>query len=212
MTDRALVEKRLATIVSAVSDLRRLAHLDALRHDVREERFIGHTLQLAVQAALDVASHIVSDESLGEPQTNRSCSTFLPAPDGSTATWPASCRAWPVSPTCSFTATTMSTWQWSRTSFETGSTTFSDLPWPSATDSDSAGPSPLVSSESNPRPRRCGWRHELPSGPNSIWHDLLARNLQDDDVTVVVFREKVAETATSRPPRSQKARRPSLSH
>lgn len=71
MTDRALVEKKLATIVSAVSDLRRLARIEALRHDVREERFIEHTLQLAMQAALDVASHIVSDQSLGEPQTNR---------------------------------------------------------------------------------------------------------------------------------------------
>jgi uncharacterized protein YutE (UPF0331/DUF86 family) len=71
MTDRALVEKKLAAIVSAVSDLRRLARLEHLRDDVREERFIAHTLQLAVQAALDVASHIVSDEALGEPQTNR---------------------------------------------------------------------------------------------------------------------------------------------
>ncbi len=71
MTDRTLVEKKLATIVSAVSDLRRLARVDQLRHDVREERFVEHTLQLAMQAALDVASHIVSDESLGEPQTNR---------------------------------------------------------------------------------------------------------------------------------------------
>lgn len=71
MTDRALVEKKLAAIVSAVSDLHRLARLDAIRHDVREERFIEHTLQLAVQAALDAASHIVSDEALGEPQTNR---------------------------------------------------------------------------------------------------------------------------------------------
>ena len=32
---------------------------------------MSHTLQLAVQAALDVASHIVSDERLGEPHTNR---------------------------------------------------------------------------------------------------------------------------------------------
>ena len=45
--------------------------LDLIRHDVREERFVEHTLQLAIQAALDVASHVVSDESLGEPQTNR---------------------------------------------------------------------------------------------------------------------------------------------
>jgi len=71
MTDPALVRKKLAAIVSAVSDLRRLARIDALRHDIREERFVEHTLQLAIQAALDVASHIVSDEALGEPLTNR---------------------------------------------------------------------------------------------------------------------------------------------
>lgn len=77
MTDRDLVEKKLARIVSAVSDLRRLARLEAIRHDVREERFIEHTLQLAVQAVLDVASHVVSDESLGEPATNRELFTLL---------------------------------------------------------------------------------------------------------------------------------------
>jgi uncharacterized protein YutE (UPF0331/DUF86 family) len=39
--------------------------------DVREERFVLHTLQIAIQAALDIASHIVSDAHLGEPRTNR---------------------------------------------------------------------------------------------------------------------------------------------
>jgi uncharacterized protein YutE (UPF0331/DUF86 family) len=42
-----------------------------MEDDIREERFIEHTLQLAIQAAQDVASHIVSDERLGEPRTNR---------------------------------------------------------------------------------------------------------------------------------------------
>jgi len=44
---------------------------------VRERRFIGHTLQLAIQAALDLASHIVSDERLGEPATNRELFSLL---------------------------------------------------------------------------------------------------------------------------------------
>lgn len=39
--------------------------------DVRELRFVEHTLQLAIQAMLDIASHIVSDKRLGEPRTNR---------------------------------------------------------------------------------------------------------------------------------------------
>ena len=71
MTDPALVAKKLAQIESCLSDLHRLARPDALRSDVREQRFIEHTLQIAIQAALDVASHIVSDRRLGEPRTNR---------------------------------------------------------------------------------------------------------------------------------------------
>lgn len=71
MVDRDLLLKRLAFIETCVSELRTLARLDLLEQDVREERFVVHTLQLAVQAALDAASHIVSDERLGEPETNR---------------------------------------------------------------------------------------------------------------------------------------------
>jgi uncharacterized protein YutE (UPF0331/DUF86 family) len=71
MTDPDLVEKKLAQIETYVAELRRLAKPDALGRDIREERFVAHTLQLAIQAALDAASHIVSDERLGEPATNR---------------------------------------------------------------------------------------------------------------------------------------------
>lgn len=71
MTDAALVAKKLGLIESCVSDLERLARPDLLASDVRERRFVEHTLQMAVQAALDVASHIVSDRRLGEPRTNR---------------------------------------------------------------------------------------------------------------------------------------------
>ena len=71
MTDRDLVEKKLARIVTHVEELRRLAKPEAIRFDIREERFVEHTLQLAVQATLDVASHVVSDLRLGEPRANR---------------------------------------------------------------------------------------------------------------------------------------------
>jgi uncharacterized protein YutE (UPF0331/DUF86 family) len=39
--------------------------------DIREQRFVEHTLQIAIQAALDAASHIVSELRLGEPRTSR---------------------------------------------------------------------------------------------------------------------------------------------
>ena len=71
MTDPELVAKKLALIETCVRELRSLARPDALRHDVRERRFVEHTLQIAIQASLDVASHVVSDERLGEPETNR---------------------------------------------------------------------------------------------------------------------------------------------
>lgn len=71
MTDPELLAKKLALVESCVADLRRLARPAELTHDVREQRFVERTLQLAIQAALDVASHIVSDRRLGEPRTNR---------------------------------------------------------------------------------------------------------------------------------------------
>ena len=71
MTDVGLIEKKLAFIETCVQDLRALSRPAAIATDLREERFAAYTLQIAVQAALDVASHIVSDERLGEPDTNR---------------------------------------------------------------------------------------------------------------------------------------------
>jgi len=71
VTDKELIAKKLALIETCVHQLRELARPEAIATDVREERFVEHTLQIAIQAALDVASHIVSDERLGEPRTNR---------------------------------------------------------------------------------------------------------------------------------------------
>lgn len=71
MTDADLIAKRLAFIETCLRELREQAKPDALAHDVRERRFVEHTLQLAIQGAIDVASHVVSDQRLGEPATNR---------------------------------------------------------------------------------------------------------------------------------------------
>lgn len=71
MTDPELLAKKLAFIETCVAELRRLAQPERIKTDIREERFVEHTLQVAIQAAQDVASHIVSDQRLGEPRTNR---------------------------------------------------------------------------------------------------------------------------------------------
>jgi uncharacterized protein YutE (UPF0331/DUF86 family) len=71
LTDWNLLVKKLSFIETCVRDLRSLARPEEIRRDVRQERFVEHTLQIAIQAALDVAGHIVSDERLGEPRTNQ---------------------------------------------------------------------------------------------------------------------------------------------
>jgi uncharacterized protein YutE (UPF0331/DUF86 family) len=71
MTDPELIAKKLGEIETYVQELRTLARPEKIRQDIRERRFVEHTLQLAIQAALDIASHVVSDERLGEPRTNR---------------------------------------------------------------------------------------------------------------------------------------------
>ena len=71
MTDTDLIKKKLAFIETCVRELKEIADPSRLDTDIREQRFVQHTLQLAIQAALDVASHIVSTERLGEPETNR---------------------------------------------------------------------------------------------------------------------------------------------
>lgn len=71
MTEAHLVSKKLALIETYLRELRTEARVQIIPADLRELRFVEHTLQMAIQATLDVASHIVSDERFGEPATNR---------------------------------------------------------------------------------------------------------------------------------------------
>jgi uncharacterized protein YutE (UPF0331/DUF86 family) len=71
MTDADLVLHKLGLLETYVRELRTLARPDEIDRDVRERRFIEHTLQVAIQSCQDVASHIVADDRLGEPRTNQ---------------------------------------------------------------------------------------------------------------------------------------------
>jgi uncharacterized protein YutE (UPF0331/DUF86 family) len=77
--DEELIAKLFAHVETCVRELREVAQLDRIATDIRERRFVEHTLQIAIQAALDVASHIVSDRRLGEPATNRELFELLAA-------------------------------------------------------------------------------------------------------------------------------------
>lgn len=71
MTDQDLVAKKLALIETCIRELQTLSRPEEIQNDIRELRFAAYTLHIAIQAALDIAAHIVSDDRLGEPHNNR---------------------------------------------------------------------------------------------------------------------------------------------
>jgi uncharacterized protein YutE (UPF0331/DUF86 family) len=71
MIDTDLVRKKLVLIETCVQELKTLGRPAEIQTDLREFRFEAYTLQISIQAALDVAAHIVSGERMGEPRTNR---------------------------------------------------------------------------------------------------------------------------------------------
>jgi uncharacterized protein YutE (UPF0331/DUF86 family) len=77
VTDAERVASKLALIETRLRELRTLANPSRMAEDLFQERFVEYTLQTAVQAALDTASHIVSEERLGEPATNRELFALL---------------------------------------------------------------------------------------------------------------------------------------
>jgi uncharacterized protein YutE (UPF0331/DUF86 family)/predicted nucleotidyltransferase len=77
VTDADLIPKKLAFIQTCLTELRTLARVDRIAVDVKERRFVEHTLQICIQAVQDVASHIVSDQRLGEPSANVALFTLL---------------------------------------------------------------------------------------------------------------------------------------
>lgn len=77
MTDADLIYKKLAFIEVCVQDLRTIGRPADVRTDLREQRFEAYTLQIAIQATIDVAAHIVSDERLGLADTNRKAFELL---------------------------------------------------------------------------------------------------------------------------------------
>ena len=73
MVDVVLVEKILGDIKSNVSELRQATDItwDIYRTDKRSRRFVERTLHILIEACIDVAQHIISDEQLREPTSYR---------------------------------------------------------------------------------------------------------------------------------------------
>lgn len=77
MPDRDLIGKKLAGIETAVRELKTLGHPSEIHEDVVQQRFVEYTLQIAIQAVIDVAFHIISKERLGEPRSLREIAHLL---------------------------------------------------------------------------------------------------------------------------------------
>ncbi len=71
MTDFELVRKKLALIESCVREIQEMVRPAEIQTDLVQQRFAERTLLIAIQASLDAAAHIVSDDRLGEPRNNR---------------------------------------------------------------------------------------------------------------------------------------------
>lgn len=71
MTDEFLVVRKLAQIEIYVEELRTLTPPEEIHQSILKQRFVTFTLHLAIQAAIDVAAHIVADQKLGLPNGYR---------------------------------------------------------------------------------------------------------------------------------------------
>ena len=79
MVDRLLLEKILLDIKSNVRDLRQAHDItwEVYRTDKRSRRFVERTLHILIEACIDVAQHIISDEHLREPASYRDAFAVL---------------------------------------------------------------------------------------------------------------------------------------
>lgn len=69
MVNEGIVKRLLNNLESYVTDLRSATDIDraAFMSDVRSQRFVERTLQMAIEGVLDIAHHIISDEGWREP-------------------------------------------------------------------------------------------------------------------------------------------------
>ena len=72
MVDKELVRNKLINLEEYINDLKEYKDVKVIEYenDKLLHRFIERTLHLAVEAILDIGSHIISDERLGSPDNN----------------------------------------------------------------------------------------------------------------------------------------------
>jgi uncharacterized protein YutE (UPF0331/DUF86 family) len=90
VVDKEVLKKRLSLLCEYIDDLDVAAGIpyEEFLRDKKTRRYIERTLQLAVEACLDIGSHVISDLRLREPEDNKDIfavlteNGILPAKDG----------------------------------------------------------------------------------------------------------------------------------
>lgn len=79
MVDRVLLERILSDIRSNTEELKNASDITwtVYQTDTRSRRFVERTLHILVEACIDAAHHIISDEKLREPSGYRDAFTVL---------------------------------------------------------------------------------------------------------------------------------------
>jgi len=73
LVDRLVLERLISLINGYLNDLRSVKDVTFADYakDVKLQRFVERTLHIAIEACLDAANHIISDEGFREPEDNR---------------------------------------------------------------------------------------------------------------------------------------------
>jgi uncharacterized protein YutE (UPF0331/DUF86 family) len=73
VADQAVVSRLVSLLSGYVQDLKTLegVKFDEYVSDVRTRRFAERTLQMAIEACLDIGHHIIADEGFREPRDSR---------------------------------------------------------------------------------------------------------------------------------------------
>jgi uncharacterized protein YutE (UPF0331/DUF86 family) len=73
MVNKVLLERILSDIRSNLDDLKSASDItwDVYRLEKRPRRFVERTLHILIEACIDIAQHIISDEKMREPSNYR---------------------------------------------------------------------------------------------------------------------------------------------
>jgi len=79
LVNRAIIQRLLNNLEGYLNDLRSATDITHEKYlsDVRLQRFVERTLQIAIECCFDVVHHIISDEGLREPDSYADAFTIL---------------------------------------------------------------------------------------------------------------------------------------